>query len=68
MRFMTCQAMEEIKRRVKSHIEKNGKLEIADCADVFGYGRNVGIPVLDYLDAVGFTLWDGKCRTLKQPS
>ncbi|MCF8063263.1 MAG: selenocysteine-specific translation elongation factor [Deltaproteobacteria bacterium] len=68
MRFMTPQAMEEIKRRVRSHIKKNGKLGIADCADVFGYGRNVGIPVLDYLDAVGFTLWDGKCRTLKQPS
>jgi len=68
MRFMTHGAMEEIKRRVRSHIEKQGKLEIADCAEVFGYGRNVGIPVLDYLDAVGFTLWDGERRTLKRSS
>jgi selenocysteine-specific elongation factor len=67
-RFMTPEAMDRIKSRVKRHIEKRGVLTLADCKGVLGYGRTVGVPVFEYLDAEGFTTRDGDQRTLRQDS
>lgn len=67
-RFMPPEAMEEVKRRVKACIDAKGALTIADCKEVLGYGRTVGVPVFEYLDAVGFTVRDGDRRTLRQGS
>jgi len=63
---MPPETLEEIKRRVKALIEAKGALTIADCKEVLGYGRTVGVPVFEYLDAVGFTVRDGDRRTLRQ--
>ena len=63
-RFISIEAMEQIKERVKRVIEKNGKLAIGDCKDVLGYGRTVGFSVFDYLDSIGFTRRQGDERVL----
>jgi len=65
-RFMLPETMARIRTRVKSLIERKGVLKISDCKEVFGYGRTVGIPVLEYLDSTGFTVWDGEQRRLGQ--
>ena len=63
-RFISILAMEQIKKRVKNIIEKNGKLAIGDCKDVLGYGRTVGFSVFEYLDSIGFTSRQGDERVL----
>lgn len=64
-RFMIPQAMEEIKSRVKAVIRRNGVFTIPDCKEIMGYGRTVGVPVLEYLDSTGFTRREGDARTLQ---
>ncbi len=63
-RFMTPQAMKDIQVKVSRLIQKNGSLTVGDCKEVLGYGRTVGIPVFEYLDAIGFTRRDGDSRVL----
>ncbi|WDN88814.1 selenocysteine-specific elongation factor [Desulfosarcina sp. BuS5] len=40
-RFLTPQAMEQIKNRVEQIIKKNGSITIANCKEILGYGRTV---------------------------
>lgn len=54
-RFLSAEAVEEIKRRVGQVIEKKGAFTIPDCKETLGYGRTVAIPVLEYLDTIAFT-------------
>lgn len=65
-RFMAPQAMEKIKMRVKAVIRRNGVFAIGDCKEAMGYGRMVGIPVLEYLDSIEFTYRQGDVRLLKE--
>jgi len=65
-RFLTSKAMEKIKERVTQVIRKNGSLAVGDCKEVLGYGRTVGVPVFEYLDAIGFTRREGDSRVLKE--
>ncbi|MBW2089926.1 MAG: SelB C-terminal domain-containing protein [Deltaproteobacteria bacterium] len=67
-RFLSPQAMDQIKERVRSLIRKKGNLAIEDCKEVLGYGRTVGIPVLEYLDSIGFTRRQGNERVLRSDS
>ncbi|OPX34258.1 MAG: hypothetical protein B1H11_11190 [Desulfobacteraceae bacterium 4484_190.1] len=63
-RYLGPQAMEQIKKKVRQLIKKNGSLTIGDCKEVLGYGRTVGVPVLEYLDSIGFTRRQGDERIL----
>ena len=65
-RFLGLQAMEQIKKRVMQLIKKNGRLTIGDCKEVLGYGGTVGVPLLEYLDSIGFTRRQGDERVLKE--
>ncbi|MFH2219288.1 MAG: selenocysteine-specific translation elongation factor [Pseudomonadota bacterium] len=65
-RFLSTQAMEEIKMRVKTAIEKKGSITLKDSAEILGYGRWGGAPVFDYLDKIGFTARVGNDRVLKR--
>ena len=67
-RFLTPQAMEQIKNRVEQIIKKNGSITIANCKEILGYGRTVGVPVFEYLDHTGFTMRMGNKRILKHKS
>jgi selenocysteine-specific elongation factor len=55
-RFLSLEAIEKIKTRVARAIERNGFVTVGDCKTVFGYGRWGGTHVLDYLNAIGFTI------------
>jgi selenocysteine-specific elongation factor len=55
-RFLSMDAIEEIKRRVAGAIGHNGFVTVADSKELLGYGRWGGTHVLDYLDAIGFTI------------
>ena len=63
-RYMTPRAMEEIKEKTSNLIKGKGFIGIGDCKEIMGYGRTVGVPVLEYLDSIGFTRRDGDKRTL----
>ena len=63
-RFLTPQAMEEIKEKIRHVIIRKGSLTLADSKDILGYGRSGGIPVLEYLDEIGFTQRVGNERVL----
>jgi len=56
--------MEEIKKKTCNLIKGKGSIGIGDCKEIMGYGRTVGVPVLEYLDSIGFTRRDGDKRTL----
>ncbi len=55
-RFLSPEALEEIKSRVAQAIERNGFVTVGDCKQLFGYGRWGGTHVLDQLDKIGFTV------------
>jgi len=63
-RFLTPQAVEQIKERVRAVIGSKGDLTVGDCKEVLGYGRTVGVPVFEYLDTIGFTHRQGDVRVL----
>jgi len=64
-RYLTPQTMEHIKERVQQIIMKKGCLTLADSKEILGYGRTVGVPVLEHLDSIGFTRRQGDRRALK---
>ncbi len=63
-RFLTVEALEEAKKRVAKVIDQKGSFTIPDCKETLGYGRTVAIPVLEYLDTIGFTRRQGDERVL----
>jgi selenocysteine-specific elongation factor len=63
-RFLTPGAVEQIKERVRAVIGSRGELTVGDCKEVLGYGRTVGVPVFEHLDAIGFTRREGDSRVL----
>jgi selenocysteine-specific elongation factor len=65
-RFLTTEAMEEIKKKVKDVIRTQGRFILQDAKAVLGYGRTHSIPVLEYLDTIGFTRRIGDERFLKK--
>ncbi|HOO90550.1 MAG TPA: selenocysteine-specific translation elongation factor [Syntrophales bacterium] len=54
-RFLSPQAIEEIKERVRDIVERKGILSIVDSKEFLGYGRTIAISVLEYLDTIRFT-------------
>lgn len=67
-RFLSPEAVEEIKRRVARTISQNGFVTLGDCKELFGYGRSGGAHVLDYLNHIGFTVRRGDKHFLNQDS
>ncbi|MFO7861956.1 MAG: SelB C-terminal domain-containing protein [Desulfosalsimonas sp.] len=54
-KFITPDAVRQIRERMVSFIKEQGKFSIRDCHDVFGYGRSQAVAVLEYLDETGMT-------------
>lgn len=63
-RYLSRKGLDIVKHRVAGWISEHGCITAADCGAVLGYGRTSGIPVLEYLDAVGFTERRGNERVL----
>lgn len=64
-RFLNSEVLPEIKDKIRSLILQKGNLSIQDAKTVLGYGRSKGLPVLDYLDRIGFTERVGDLRVLR---
>jgi selenocysteine-specific elongation factor len=54
-RFLSLEALEEIKARVARTAAGRGFVTVGDCKEILGYGRWGGTHVLDHLDRIGFT-------------
>jgi selenocysteine-specific elongation factor len=55
-RFLSPDALEQIKVRVARAIDARGFVTVGDCKELLGYGRWGGTHVLDYLNEIGFTV------------
>jgi selenocysteine-specific elongation factor len=55
-RFLSLDAIAEIKRRVARTIAQRGFITVSDSKELLGYGRWGGTHVFDYLNAIGFTV------------
>jgi len=64
-RFLTTSAFEEMKKKIRHVIAEKGVFTLGDLRGTLGYGRSVGVPVLEYLDSVGFTRRKENGRVLK---
>ena len=65
-KYISREAMEQIKERVETTIHLNGRLHLTDSKDILGYGRTKGACIFDYLDTIGFTCREGNDRLLAQ--
>lgn len=54
-RFLSTDNVERIKERVKAVILKKGIFRLSDIHETLGYGRLIGVSVLECLDSMGFT-------------
>lgn len=64
-RFISCNSMERIKKRVENHIGSHGHVCLSDSQDIMGYGRTMAVSVFEYLDSIGFTRRTGDVRVMK---
>lgn len=65
-RYLTPAALETIKDHVRAAITARGRFKLSDSKALLGYGRMGAVPVLDYLDQIGFTVRRGNERILKE--
>jgi len=65
-RFLTTEAMQEIREKVRDIILRKGSLTIHESREVLGFGRSRAIPIFDYLDSIGLTCRVGDIRVLSQ--
>mgnify|MGYP000891933045 CR=1 FL=1 len=63
-RVLNAEALPEIQSRIRELILRKGSLSVHDTKSILGYGRTKAIPVLDYLDSIGFTQREGDLRIL----
>lgn len=63
-RYLTSSAIAEIKKKVGAWVEKNGAFGLRDCKEALDFNRGLGLPVLEYLDQIGFTLIQGAGRVI----
>lgn len=63
-RLIHSEAIEEIKRILKEHIEKKGQVALGESMEVLGVGRTQTQPIFDYLDSIRFTMRIGDYRVL----
>jgi selenocysteine-specific elongation factor len=62
--FYPATTIEEVKRMVREEIERSGSVTVASFRDLTGTSRKYTLPLLEYLDSVGFTQRSGDERTL----
>jgi selenocysteine-specific elongation factor len=60
-----CEDYEQMKLEVKQVLEAQGTVSAAQVRDHFGTSRRYVLALLEYLDAIGFTIRKGDIRRLK---
>jgi len=64
-RYMPADCLEGVKEKVRGVVAANGVFTLDDLRTTLGYGRRIGVIVLEYLDAIGFTSGRGEGRVLR---
>jgi selenocysteine-specific elongation factor len=64
-RYIPAECLEDIKEKVKGVVATNGVFTIEDLRTTLGYGRRIGVIVLEYLDSIGFTSRRGEGRVMR---
>ena len=59
---------DDAKQVIREQIEKNESLTVADLRDRVNTSRKYALPLLEYLDEIGFTQRVGDKRILKKSS
>jgi hypothetical protein len=65
-RYIPAECLEAIKGKVKGVVATKGVFTLDDLRTTLGYGRRIGVIVLEYLDAIGFTSRRGEGRVLRE--
>jgi selenocysteine-specific elongation factor len=65
-RYIPADCLEAIKEKVRGVVAANGVFTLDDLRTTLGYGRRIGVIVLEYLDAIGFTSRRGEGRVLRE--
>jgi small GTP-binding protein len=65
-RYIPAECLEAIKEKVKGVVETNGVFTLDDLRTTLGYGRRIGVIVLEFLDSIGFTSRCGEGRVLRE--
>jgi selenocysteine-specific elongation factor len=63
--LLTREVVEDAKAKIAAHVAAKGSLVPADLKDLLGASRKFGIPLLEHLDAAGFTRRQGDVRVLR---
>jgi hypothetical protein len=50
-RFLTIEALEEVKQKVQKIISEKKSFTLSDCMEILGFGQSKGAPIFDYLDS-----------------
>ena len=59
-------AVEDAQAKLRSHLEEHGSMTAGDAKNLLGSTRKYSIPLLEYLDQIGFTVRQGDKRMLKK--
>jgi selenocysteine-specific elongation factor len=62
---LTTASIADAKEKIAAHIGTSGTLTPADLKELLGASRKYGIPLLEHLDAIGFTARRGDVRILR---
>jgi len=65
-RYIPSDCLEAIKEKVRGVVAANGVFTLDDLRDTLGYGRRIGVIVLEHLDSIGFTSRRGEGRVLRE--
>jgi selenocysteine-specific elongation factor len=65
-RYIPAECLETIKEKVREVVAETGVFTLDDLRTTLGYGRRIGVIVLEYLDAIGFTSRRGEGRVLRE--
>lgn len=63
-RVIHSEAIEEVKKFLKEHIEKKGQVALGESMEVLGIGRTQAMPIFEHLDSIRFTMRIGDYRVL----
>ena len=62
--FLHADVMNQIKTELESSLSQGPGLSMSEIRQQLGTSRKYAIPILEYLDASGFTIRDGDLRRL----
>jgi selenocysteine-specific elongation factor len=60
----TAEALQQIKHQIRQRVDGAGPFTVADFRDLVATSRKYAVPLLEYLDGIGYTTRRGDLRSL----